>query len=69
MTGAAARMSAGHLVGEETEPDAPPVDTGEAVGSPVSRLTITVGYGPSLFDDRPTRVVRPTATPRAVSRS
>ena len=30
-TGAAARMSAGHLVGEETEPDAPPVDTGEAV--------------------------------------
>jgi deferrochelatase/peroxidase EfeB len=51
-TGAAARMSAGHLVGEETESDAPPVDTGEAVGSPVSRLTITVGYGPSLFDDR-----------------
>jgi deferrochelatase/peroxidase EfeB len=28
------------------------VDTGEAVGSPVSRLTITVGYGPSLFDGR-----------------
>jgi len=28
------------------------VDTGEAVGSPVSRLTITLGYGPSLFDHR-----------------
>jgi deferrochelatase/peroxidase EfeB len=28
------------------------VDTGEAVGSPVSRLTITLGYGPSLFDGR-----------------
>jgi len=51
-TGAAARMTAGHLVGEENEPNAPPVDTGEAVGSPVSRLTVTVGYGPSLFDDR-----------------
>jgi deferrochelatase/peroxidase EfeB len=49
---AAARMTAGQLVGEDTGPDAPPVDTGEAVGSPVSRLTITVGYGPSLFDQR-----------------
>jgi deferrochelatase/peroxidase EfeB len=51
-TGAAARMTAGQLVGEEIEPGAPPVDTGEAVGSPVSRLTITIGYGPALFDDR-----------------
>jgi len=51
-TQAAAKMTAGQLVGEATEPDAPPVDTGEAVGSPVSRLTITVGYGPSLFDRR-----------------
>jgi deferrochelatase/peroxidase EfeB len=51
-TAAAAKMSTGKLVGEATEPDAPPVDTGEAVGSPVSRLTITVGYGPSLFDGR-----------------
>ena len=50
-TTAAARMTAGRLVGEENEPDAP-VDTGEAVGSPVSRLTITIGYGPSLFDGR-----------------
>jgi deferrochelatase/peroxidase EfeB len=51
-TAAAARMTAGQLVGEDTGPDAPPVDTGEAVGSPVSGLTITVGYGPSLFDQR-----------------
>src|SRR5206468_6785037 len=51
-TTAAARMTAGRLVGEENEPDGPPVDTGEAVGSPVSRLTITIGYGPSLFDGR-----------------
>src|SRR5215472_10103152 len=51
-TTAAARMTAGQLVGEATEPYAPPVDTGEAIGSPVSRLTITLGYGPSLFDQR-----------------
>jgi deferrochelatase/peroxidase EfeB len=51
-TQAAARMTRGALVGEVTEPLAPPLDTGEAVGSPVSRLTITVGYGPALFDQR-----------------
>jgi deferrochelatase/peroxidase EfeB len=51
-TTAAAAMTAGKLVGEDTQPYAPPVDTGEAVGSPVSRLTITLGYGPSLFDHR-----------------
>jgi deferrochelatase/peroxidase EfeB len=51
-TQAAARMTQGRLVGEVTEPFAPPVDTGEATGSPVSRLTITIGYGPSLFDRR-----------------
>jgi deferrochelatase/peroxidase EfeB len=51
-TTAAARMTAGQLVGQDTQPYAPPLDTGEAVGSPVSRLTITVGYGPSLFDGR-----------------
>ncbi len=45
-------MTAGQLVGEVNQPDAPPVDTGEAVGSPVSRLTITIGYGPSMFDGR-----------------
>jgi deferrochelatase/peroxidase EfeB len=51
-TQAAARMTAGQLVGEVDEPVAPPLDTGEAVGSPVSRLTVTIGYGPSLFDGR-----------------
>jgi deferrochelatase/peroxidase EfeB len=51
-TTAAASMTQGELVGEVAAPYAPPADTGEAVGSPVSRLTITVGYGPSLFDGR-----------------
>ena len=49
---AAARMAAGRLVGEDSVPEAPPVDTGEAIGSQVGRLTITIGYGPSLFDQR-----------------
>jgi deferrochelatase/peroxidase EfeB len=31
--------------------DAPPHDTGEADGLPPSRLTITFGFGPSLFTD------------------
>ncbi|MGI9825089.1 iron uptake transporter deferrochelatase/peroxidase subunit [Agromyces sp. Marseille-Q5079] len=30
---------------------APPVDTGEALGLPASGLTITFGFGPSLFTD------------------
>jgi deferrochelatase/peroxidase EfeB len=51
-TVAAARMTSGKLVGEVTDQQAPPVDTGEATGSPVARLTITLGYGPSLFDRR-----------------
>jgi deferrochelatase/peroxidase EfeB len=51
-TGAAALMTQGKLVGTDKNPDAPPPDTGEAIGSPPARLTITVGYGPSLFDHR-----------------
>ncbi|HYU85361.1 MAG TPA: Dyp-type peroxidase domain-containing protein, partial [Kribbellaceae bacterium] len=48
-TEAAARMTAGHDVGEhgavDGAPDAPPEDTGEALGLPPSRLTLTVGIG------------------------
>lgn len=33
-------------------PEAPPDDTGEALGLPASNLTLTFGFGPSLFDDR-----------------
>lgn len=32
-------------------PGSPPVDTGEAAGLGSSRLTITVRFGASLFDD------------------
>lgn len=51
-TSAAAAMAAGQEVGRSEDPNAPPLDTGEAVGLHASRLTITAGFGPSLFDDR-----------------
>ncbi|MDF0376252.1 iron uptake transporter deferrochelatase/peroxidase subunit [Streptomyces sp. KA12] len=54
-TRAAERMTAGHEVGEGAYaglPQAPPDDTGEALGLSPSRLTLTIGFGPSLFDGR-----------------
>jgi deferrochelatase/peroxidase EfeB len=51
-TVAVERMTRGQLVGDDTDLDDPPLDTGEAIGSPVGGLTVTIGYGPSLFDDR-----------------
>lgn len=50
---AAAQMTQGLPVGPvDGDPQSPPIDTGEAVGLGSSRLTITVGFGPSLFDQR-----------------
>ncbi|MFI9598608.1 iron uptake transporter deferrochelatase/peroxidase subunit [Streptomyces sp. NPDC052043] len=52
-TAAARRMTAGKEVGEGAYgglPEAPPDDTGEALGLNPSRLTLTIGFGPSLFD-------------------
>jgi deferrochelatase/peroxidase EfeB len=50
---ASARMTTGDLVGPtETQPTNPPVDTGEALGLSPAKLTVTVGFGASLFDDR-----------------
>ncbi|MFF4172593.1 iron uptake transporter deferrochelatase/peroxidase subunit [Streptomyces sp. NPDC001744] len=54
-TRAAERMTAGSEVGEGAYgglPEAPPDDTGEALGLKPSRLTLTIGFGPSLFDGR-----------------
>ncbi|MFC4035583.1 iron uptake transporter deferrochelatase/peroxidase subunit [Streptomyces polygonati] len=52
-TAAAEAMTAGKPVpGDVGDLNAPPDDTGEAVGLAPGRLTITIGYGPSLFDDR-----------------
>ncbi|SDS60999.1 iron uptake transporter deferrochelatase/peroxidase subunit [Microlunatus soli] len=54
-TQAAARMTTGHGAGSigptSGDYDAPPDDTGEAIGLPASGLTITFGFGPSLFRD------------------
>jgi deferrochelatase/peroxidase EfeB len=49
-TDAAARMSRGELVGQTGKRLAPPIDTGEAVGLSPARLTVTFGFGPTLFD-------------------
>jgi deferrochelatase/peroxidase EfeB len=50
---AAVRMTRGQPVGPtESAPQSPPVDTGEALGLAPGRLTVTVGFGPKLFDER-----------------
>ncbi|MBW9214898.1 deferrochelatase/peroxidase EfeB [Mumia sp. zg.B53] len=55
-TDAAARMMHGDGAGPSGptsgDYDAPPDDTGEAIDLPPSRLTLTFGFGASLFDDR-----------------
>ncbi|MFI1563227.1 iron uptake transporter deferrochelatase/peroxidase subunit [Streptomyces sp. NPDC020490] len=65
-TAAARRMTAGQAVGEGAYgglAEAPPDDTGEALGLKPSRLTLTIGFGPSLFekfglaDERPEALV------------
>lgn len=52
-TRAAAEMSSGEMVGDVNDvPLAPPDDTGETVGLLPSRLTVTFGFGPGLFEKR-----------------
>ncbi len=55
-TAAAARLTQGKEAGSfgavGGDPAAAPDDTGEALGLPASGLTLTVGFGPSLFDKR-----------------
>jgi deferrochelatase/peroxidase EfeB len=55
-TAAAALLTAGRDIGQygavNGPSEAPPEDTGEAVGLPPARLTLTIGFGPSLFDRR-----------------
>jgi len=54
-TAAAARMTSGRDAGTlgavGGAPEAPPDDTGEALGLPPSGLTLTVGFGATLFRD------------------
>ncbi|MBL1081051.1 deferrochelatase/peroxidase EfeB [Streptomyces actinomycinicus] len=63
-TEAARRMTQGKAVGEGAYgglAEAPPDDTGEALGLKPSRLTLTIGFGPSLFDKFGLRDKRPEA--------
>ncbi|WP_406168118.1 iron uptake transporter deferrochelatase/peroxidase subunit [Streptomyces sp. NBC_00996] len=63
-TEAARRITAGHAVGEGAYgglAEAPPDDTGEALGLKPSRLTLTIGFGPSLFDKFGLQDQRPEA--------
>jgi deferrochelatase/peroxidase EfeB len=48
------RLMAGEQVaaGVEANQQLPPEDTGEAVGLTPANLTVTIGFGPSLFDAR-----------------
>ncbi len=50
---AAAEMTAGEMIGDVNDEElAPPDDTGETVGLLPSNLTVTFGFGPSLFEKR-----------------
>jgi deferrochelatase/peroxidase EfeB len=52
-TAAAAAMTRGLPVpGDSSRPEAPPADTGETAGMAPGLLTVTAGFGPSLFDGR-----------------
>jgi deferrochelatase/peroxidase EfeB len=60
-TTAAARLTAGRLLEGDSAPFAPPPDSGEAAGLGPSRLTLTVGFGPGLFDRLGLGAHRPAA--------
>jgi deferrochelatase/peroxidase EfeB len=49
----AAKMTAGEMIGDVNDVElAPPDDTGETVGLLPSNLTVSFGFGPSLFEKR-----------------
>lgn len=63
-TAAARKMTAGAPVGDGAYgglAEAPPDDTGEALGLRPSRLTLTLGFGPTLFDRFGLKDRRPAA--------
>jgi deferrochelatase/peroxidase EfeB len=52
-TEAAEKMTRGQAIGSVDGMDQHvPADTGEAMDLPAANLTITIGFGPSLFDER-----------------
>jgi deferrochelatase/peroxidase EfeB len=70
-TAAAAALTSGRSVraGAATNYDSPPADTGEALGLPPAGLTLTFGFGPSLFEkDGKDRFGIAARRPRALRR-
>jgi deferrochelatase/peroxidase EfeB len=70
-TDAAAAMTAGRPVGARTATgyDSPPADTGEALGLPSAGLTLTFGFGATLFErDGADRFDLAARRPRALRR-
>lgn len=68
---AAAQMTAGEAVGADIPRnyDSPPADTGEALGLAASNLTLTFGFGPTLFEkDGRDRFGLKSRRPRALRR-
>ena len=49
-TAASATLTTGDEIGRNNVDAAPPDDTGEALGLAAARLTITFGFGPTLFE-------------------
>ena len=49
LSGAAAAIAHGRPVGALATGFEPPVDTGEAIGRPTARTTVTLGLGPAIF--------------------
>jgi deferrochelatase/peroxidase EfeB len=48
-TEAAAKLTQGLPLGNNADPAQPPGDSGDVLGLPPSRLTLTFGFGPTLF--------------------
>jgi deferrochelatase/peroxidase EfeB len=70
-TEAAAAMTAGKAIGADSTISyaSPPSDTGEALGLPSAGLTLTFGFGPSLFEkDGVDRFGLKTRRPKALRR-
>lgn len=51
-TSACAQFAGGRQIGRNDVEAAPPDDTGEALDLAPARLTMTFGFGPTMFDDR-----------------
>ncbi len=61
LSAAARKLTRGEPVGPLSTGVLPPMDTGEAVGLQASRLTVTFGLGPRLFERIGLKPMRPAA--------